>query len=140
MKKLMSLLVVFMFLLTSSLLANDFTSYINTIKKIYEKGQKSEDTIQNWKDGVSREYGYTLSFITINFEFVDGALTTEGEVVIAGIVTTTGYCYTKDENKIRVVQMVSIVFLMSNDEQVKKSLIISDFHRSILPGWDGKDM
>jgi AAA15 family ATPase/GTPase len=140
MKKLMLLLVVFMFLLTSSLLANDFTSYINAIKKIYEREQKSETTIQSWKDGVSKNYNYTLSFVTINFEFVDGALTTEDEVIIGGITTTTGYCYTKDENKIRIVQIVGMVFLMSNDGQVKSSFIISDFYRSVLPGWDGKDV
>lgn len=139
MKKFMLLLVIFIFLFTSSLLSNDFTFHTNAIKKIYEEEQKSEDTIQNWKSGVTRDYSYTLVFITIDFEFVAGKVIDEDQVIIGGITTTTAHCYTKEENKVRIVQMAPMIFLMSNDGQIKRSLIVGDISRSIRPGWDGKD-
>jgi hypothetical protein len=118
---------------------NNFSEYVDVIKNFYKEKQNDLEIIQNWRDGVKEDYGYDVDHISIEFEFIEGAKTTDGKIVIIGIITCTAYCCTQDNQKLRIIQMSIVAFLITKNKNIEKVLKLKDAPQHILkPGWDDK--
>lgn len=120
-------------------LANNYSEYVDVICKHYESKEKDKDVLKGWEVGVREQYKSILGHIKITFEFVDGFETTEGKIVISGILTTTAYCM-KDGYKIRIHQLYGIAVLMNKDKKIEKAIRLAERDHIIEEGWNGKDV
>lgn len=117
----------------------NFDDYVKVIKNFYKAKQVEKEVVQNWQNGIKESYGYSVEYITIEFECIDAKETTDDRVLIAGVTTVTAFCITQDGQKMRVMQMVAMAFLLTKDKKLDKGLRIQDAPRHILkPGWDDK--
>lgn len=113
----------------------NFDEYVKAIKEQYTE-KAGEVLLQSWKSGVENEYGYIVDHVTTDFEFVKGKVTEDGKVIISGLAITTGFCYTRDNQKMRVIQMVGMGVLITQDKVIEKAMRLTDYKKSILFGWD----
>jgi len=116
--------------------ANDYDEYTNIIRKYYENKQIEENVVNNWKVGVLEQYQATLDHLIMGFEFVKGYETTDGGVMIAGVLTITAYCI-KDGDKIRISQLMAMAFLFKDRKMEKKIRIKEGDQHIIEIGWYG---
>ncbi len=140
MKKIIPILLVLFLLFTASALAEvveDYLPYAEALQKLYKSRETDEAVVKDWKEGVQAKVGLIFDHLTVEFDPVYGVETTAGEILIGGVVTSTGFCKTTDGNKIRLVQMVGMAILMSKgDMQVLRALRVTDFTQNTLTGWD----
>ncbi len=140
MKKIIPVLLLLFLFFTGSAFAQiseDYLPYAEALQKSYKSRGSDEEIIKDWKEGVQAKVGLTLDHLTVEFDPVYGAETTSGDIVIGGVVTSTGFCKTVDGNKVRLVQMVGMAILMKkNDMTVIKALRVTDFSQNTLTGWD----
>jgi hypothetical protein len=117
----------------------DYSEYVDVIRKHYESRASSKEAISSWKEGAQEEYRAILDHLICSFEFVDGFETTEGKIVISGILTTTAYC-TRDGYKIRIHQLYGMAIVMAKDKKFEKFLKLTEVNRIVEVGWNGKDV
>lgn len=140
MKAIIALILCLGLVLTFSFsFAKDYDEYVNFIRKHYESREKDKDVLRGWEVGVREQYKSVLDHIKITFEFVEGFETTEGKIVISGILTTTAYCM-RDGYKIRIHQLYGIAVLMNKDKKIEKALRLAERDHIIEEGWNGKDV
>jgi len=117
--------------------AGDYDEYTNVVRKYYENKQIEEDVVNNWKAGVIEQYQATLDHLIMSFEFVKGYETTDGRVIITGVLAITAYCI-KNGDKIRITQLAAMAILMSKDKKIEKKVRIKDGDQHIVEiGWYG---
>jgi hypothetical protein len=117
--------------------ANDYDEYTNVVRKYYENKQTDEDVVNNWKAGLLEQYQANLDHLLMTFEFVKGIETTDGRILITGVLTITAYCI-KDGDKIRITQLAAMAILMSKDKKIEKKVRIKEADQHIIEaGWYG---
>lgn len=117
--------------------AMEYGEYAEIIKNHYEVIQKKESVVKNWATGLKKSYDVKLDHLTMNFEFLDGFTTTEKDVIICGVLTTTAYCLKNDGSKIRISQLCGIAILIK-DSKIDGVYIIKEHERHVLQlGWNG---
>jgi hypothetical protein len=140
MRKIAIAVCVALILAFSFSLAADYSEYINIIQKFYRAKSKDENVVNTWKEGVEHEYQATLDHLVIQFEFVKGIETTSGKIVIAGILTSTGYCI-RDGIKIRISQAKGVAILITKDGKMEKRTVIKEGGENVIEtGWNGQDL
>src|SRR3990172_1183177 len=138
MRKLISILLV-LFLVGSvfAQVAEEYLPYVESLRKSYKSRATDKAVINDWKDGVQAKVGLIFDHLTVEFDAVYGAETSEGEILIGGVVTSTGFCKTSDGNKVRLVQVVGMAILMTKkDMKVLKALRVTEFTQNTLFGWE----
>lgn len=136
MRKFLISVLLLLMVFSISVFATDFGEYVSIIQEEYKKRETYQDVIENWRNGVLLEYGYMLDHVTITFEFVRGAETTDEKILIVGVTTTTAFCYTKEKRKMRIIQMVGMAILFTKDKRIDKSSRMTDYQKTVVSGWD----
>ena len=117
--------------------ANNYDEYTNIVRKYYESKQTDEEVVNNWKAGAMEQYQATLYHLLMTFEFVKGYESTDGRILITGVLTITAYCI-KNGDKIRITQLAAMAILMSKDKKIEKKVRIKDGDQHIVEiGWYG---
>ena len=117
--------------------ANDYSDYVEVIRKHYESKQTDEAIVKSWKVELQEQYQADLDHLLMIFEFVKGHETTDGKILITGVLTITAYCI-KDGDKIRISQLAAIAIIMSKDKKIEKKVKIKEADQHIIEiGWYG---
>ncbi len=117
---------------------NDYSEYVSVIRKYYQSKQNDKEAISSWESGL-REYESVLDHLICSFEFTDGFETTEGKIIICGVLTTKAYCTRRGE-KIRVSQIYGMAILVTKDKQLEKFVKLTKVSHTVEAGWNGKDV
>ncbi len=118
--------------------ANDnYNEYTEIIRKYYASKQTDVNVVKNWKEGLVESYQAELDHLTMGFEYVKGYETSDGKVIITGILIITAYCV-MDGNKIRITQLTAMAILFTKDKKLEKSVKIKDAEKHVIElGWYG---
>ncbi len=136
MKFIASIIILVLCLFTFGF-ANDYSEYTEIFRKHLVSKQTDFDIVKNWKEGVEEGYQAKLDHLVMGFEIAQGYETTDGKVVITGVLIITAYCV-MDGNKIRISQLEAIAVLFTKDKKLEKLIKIKEAEKHVIElGWHG---
>jgi hypothetical protein len=143
-KKLIILLICLL-VTVSNVFSEDFGEYVNVVNKRLVDSCANQDNLKGWRDGLKEEFGCDLDHLESIFVLVQAERVkvlgandkvTDEKVLLGGTVTTTGYAY-KNNQKVKISQVVTIVYLMNKDAIIEDSVIIDSTKPKLFNGWIG---
>ena len=135
MKKIV-ILISSILLLVSLAFAVTLEEYVAAInQRIAEGCRTNQKVIKDWKDGIKESFGCDLDHLGAVFVLLE-ARQIETKMLLFGVLTVTAYA-TKDGQKVRVIQVSSIMYCINKDNIVEDKAILGTDPPKILEGWIG---
>jgi hypothetical protein len=94
----------------------------------------NQEIIKGWSEGIKKEFGCDLDHLEAIFVPIKVGKTEENRTILLGPVTTTAYSY-RNQQKVRIVLVNMILYLMNKDKIIENFVIIEPGSPKMVPGW-----
>lgn len=134
MKKLIILISSILLIGTLSF-SQSIEEYVKVVNDMLAISCTSPDTIKGWEEGVKKEFNCELDHLRSTFVLSDVKQAGD-KIILAGTITTTGYAY-RDKQKVRIIQIVIVAYLINKDKIIEDSIILEAYPPKVIEGWVG---